>query len=154
MDITKKRARALIQKFASDRKRAASAQSSRGPIGRTAAAGGKRFGFTLDQTLRAGLLTTPDPNASGIIPLELKGRAYCELTVGADPETRTLPAASGHPVGLELTIILRHTAGGTATIEGLDTGTIILSADGDLATCIVSIAGNTKIWKFAYGTVV
>ena len=107
----------------------------------------------LDRQLRVGKFTTADPGNLEIIYIENKGKAFCELTIGVDDETRVLPAASSHPVGMELTAILRYSTGGTATISGLQAGTVLLAAQGDMAMFVVSVAGDTRVWRLAYATV-
>lgn len=154
MGFSRRQAKAAIQKFASDRKRAAQNGTARRalPAG-PKPSGGKRFGFALDQSLRAGLLTTPDPGNGNTIYVEFKGKSFCELTVGAADETRALPAAAGYAVGTELIVILRYSAGGTATITGSVDGNLELTAIGDLGIFVVSAAGATSAWRTTYPTI-
>ena len=145
MGFSKKQARSVIKKQADGLKRSAAANNRyTAPV---ASNGHKRFAFALDQQLRAGLLTTPDSGDGNTIYVELKGKSFCELTVGAADETRALPAATGYAVGTELTAILRYSAGGTATISGSNDGPVELIEEGDLAVFVVSAAGAVTVWS-------
>lgn len=112
--------------------------------------GGPRITMALDRGLRVGFFTCPDPGDGGTIVAEYKGKAFCELTVGASNETRQLPPAAQHAVGTELTVILRNSDGGTATLSGMSETALELGGVGDLGIFVLSAVGPAKIWRTVY----
>lgn len=94
------------------------------------------FPLNLDRCLRNGFFNVADPGASGTIDIVGgKGQAICRL-VTAGAESRALPAAAGFGVGQKLLVYAGDLVG-AATITGADTGSVILSADGEHAEFVV-----------------
>jgi len=101
--------------------------------------------LALDRCFREGFFATPDPGASGTIQIVNKAFAVCALTT-AGAESRALPAANGFGVGTRV-LVYGSALVGAATITGADSGSVVLSSDGQLAEFVVVEDGGVKEWQ-------
>lgn len=105
--------------------------------------------LALDRCFRRGFFRANDPGASGEIPLTNKSFAICEVDTST-AESRSLPSASGYPVGAQLRVILRSD-GGNLTITGGNDGNVVLDTTGQFVDFTVVNAGTeaspSLVWK-------
>jgi hypothetical protein len=101
--------------------------------------------IALDRCLREGFFTTRDPGDAGTFDISLKGKAICAVTT-AGAETRALPPAAGYGIGTELLVYANHLVG-AATITGADTGSVVLSSDGDHTEFVVVGDDQVRQWN-------
>lgn len=127
-------------------------KTAQGPIKTKNRSGSGIYSFagSIDRQLRVGKFHSPDPGNGNTIVVETKYKSFCELKVGLSNESRTLPLVTAYAVGTELVVLLRESAGGTATITGSTDGSLELMAESDLGIFVVSIADETKVWRTQY----
>lgn len=102
------------------------------------------FNYDLDTMLRNGFATVRDPGASGTLAFANKGLAIFEI-VSAGAESRALESATNYAVGTRV-LVVGKTLGGDVTITGAESS-IVLTDAGNVAEFVVSLSGNTKVWR-------
>lgn len=100
--------------------------------------------------LKAGAADVDDPGSGGTINIANKGlKAICNV-VTAGAESRALEAATAHPVGQNLVVVLK-TDGGDLTITGAE-ASVVLDTAGDRAEFEVSDNNGTNVWRIVSTT--
>lgn len=86
-----------------------------------------------------------DPGAGGTIEIEGAGETLVKV-VTETAESRVLEPASSLPLGVKLHVFFQ-TDGGDLTITGVSPSDVVLDTAGAVASFIVAISGDTKVWK-------
>lgn len=104
----------------------------------------KTVNADLDSGFRNGAMTEKDPGDAGVIGIENKGLAICEV-VTAGAETRVLESATHFGVGQMLLVVLK-TDGGDLTVDS-DAADVVMTDAGDMALFQVTDVNGVKAWR-------